>query len=100
MDDMISASFTTRRAAELAVERLVQEHHLDRNAIEVRAEGPDNTAGTRPAGADVESGHPGVQKESDPALHGRIEVRVRCSPDQRGLVEAALREAASRPPGT
>lgn len=100
MPHTIGASFTSRRAAELAVERLVQEHGIDRTAITVRAEGEHNSAGTRPAGADAQSGHPGTPADGTPALAGEIEVRVACGPDQQAPVRAVLREAGARLPGT
>jgi hypothetical protein len=96
MADVISARFATRREAELAVEHLVQDHKLDRNAIAIQAAGPENTAGTRPAGGDVESGQPGVEKHGEPALTGEIEIRVECPQGQRDMVEAVLREAGSK----
>jgi hypothetical protein len=89
MPNRVNASFATRREAELAVEHLVQEHRIDRQAITVRAEGDENTAGTRAAGADVE-------KDADPALAGRIAVSVICSANQRPVIEGALREVGGR----
>ena len=50
----------------------------------------------RPAGADVESGQPTVEKHGEPALGGPIEIRVECPAGQRAMVEAVLREAGSR----
>jgi len=100
MSHTIAASFASRRAAELAVERLVQEHGIDRAAITIRPEGTDNSAGTRPAGADAQSGHPGTPADGTPALAGEIEVRVACTAADQEAVRAALREAGSHPPGT
>jgi hypothetical protein len=93
MAHTITTSFATRREAELAVEHLVQEHRIDRAAITLHAAGPDNTAGDHADGADVESGHPGVEKHGEPALHGRIALRVVCSTSQQPTVEAAIKEA-------
>jgi hypothetical protein len=87
----ITASFATRREAELAVEHLVQEHGVERSAISVRAAGEANTAGTEAAGADVESGHPGVGKEASPPLAGAVEVCVEHE-DGSADVQAVLRE--------
>ncbi len=95
MASTISGRFATRREAELAVEHLVQDHGLDRNSVSVRAEGAQNTAGTEAAGADVQSGHPGVEKHGDPKLAGMIEVRVEGAAD-RALVEKVLREAGGQ----
>jgi hypothetical protein len=97
MPHTVSYSFATRREAELAVEHLVQEHRIDRAAITLAAAGPDNTAGEQAAGADVESGHPGVEKHGTPALHGPIALRVVCSGSQHPTVEAALREVGGQP---
>lgn len=92
MTGTICGRFETRREAELAVEHLVQDHGVERSAITVRAEGAENSAGTEAAGADVESGHPGVEKHGDPKLAGLIEVRVACGAADRGLVALVLRE--------
>ncbi len=86
MEHTIVAHFDTRRDAETAVEHLVQEHGIDRADIFVRAPGNANTAGVRPAGADVESGHPGVPKRGQPELAGPIEVSVDCHGNQETLV--------------
>ena len=90
MDRTIVANFDTRRDAETAVEHLVQEHGIERADIFVRAPGMANTAGIRPAGADVESGHPGVEKHGKPELAGPIEVSVECDARQSTMVRSAL----------
>ena len=92
MSPSVCGRFATRREAELAVEHLVQDHGVDRTAVTVRAAGPENSAGTTPAGADVQSGHPGLGKHGDPKLAGMIEVRVSCGSSTRPKVEAVLRE--------
>ena len=89
----VCGSFATRREAELAVEHLVQDHHLNRKSVTIQPAGAQNTAGKEAAGADVESGHPGLEKHGDPKLGGAIEVRVACSEGERQMVEAVLREA-------
>lgn len=96
MERTIVANFDTRRDAETAVEHLVQEHGIDRADILVSAHGTANTAGTRPAGADVESGHPGVEKDGKPKLSGPIEVTVECGSDRATLVRSALERAGAR----
>ena len=48
----ISALFETRREAELAVEHLVQEQEIDRDAIVIGTEGDENTAGEGIDGSD------------------------------------------------
>lgn len=92
----VTAHFATRREAELAVEHLVQEHHIDRKSITIEAGGEANTAGTRPSGADVQSGHPGLPRHGEPALHGMIEVRVACQPGHAERIEATLKAAGAR----
>ena len=50
----ITATFNTRRQADLAVEHLVQEHGIERTNIFVVAEGPENSAGNSVGGVDAE----------------------------------------------
>ena len=92
----IRANFDTRRDAETAIEHLVQQHGIDRNGISVQPAGQANSAGTRPAGADVESGHPGVEKHGRPKLSGPVEVSVDCPGEKSSAVAVALREAGAR----
>ena len=96
MATSLCGRFATRREAELAVEHLVQDHGVDRNAVTILAAGAENSAGTEAAGADTESGHPGVEKDGDPQLAGMIEVRVDCDAGARGQVEAVLREMGGK----
>jgi hypothetical protein len=91
----IVANFDTRRDAETAVEHLVQEHGIERADIFIRAPGTANTAGTRAAGADVESGHPGVETHGKPELSGPIEVSVECDAGQTKMVRSALEKAGA-----
>ena len=42
------------------------------------------------AGADIGSGHPGVEKHGSPELAGMIEVSVECHDDQSVKVRKAL----------
>jgi hypothetical protein len=95
MERTIVAHFETRRDAELAVEHLVQEHGVERADIFIRARGESNSAGVRPAGADVESGH-GPQKRGTPELGGDIEVSVDCRESKPEVVREALKAAGSR----
>ncbi len=74
MPKTITAAFTTRRDAETAVEHLVQEHGLDRNAVRIVSASDTNTAGTERAGGDVEDGHAKTATEGSPALAGKIQV--------------------------
>ena len=52
----LKGTFATRREAEMAVERLVQEHEIDRKAIQIAPEGAANSAGDETAGSDAEAG--------------------------------------------
>ena len=73
----ISAEFKSRRDAEMAVEHIVQDHGLDRNAVDVGPASHENTAGTEAARADVEDGHLKSGTEGEPALAGKVRVSVR-----------------------
>jgi len=89
----LTATFNTRRQADLALERLVQELGIERADVFLVPEGNENSAGSDPDGADAESGHPGVDPASDPALAGGIVLSVDLSDEANvGDVRAALRE--------
>ncbi len=93
MSQTIIAEFDTRRAAELAVEHLVQEHGLNRADIFVEAAEAENTAGTRRSGSDAESGHPQTPPHGNPALSGRIRVSTDIQDDALSdTVRATLQE--------
>jgi hypothetical protein len=77
----ITATFDTRRDAELAVEHLVQEHDIDRDDIVIGPDGDDNSVGLEPSGSD----EPTIGEESDEddaALNGAITVSVTLSDDK------------------
>ncbi|WP_428671981.1 hypothetical protein [Reyranella sp.] len=95
MESTIVAEFESRRQAELAVERLVQEHRIPRTDVFVRARGEANSSGVKAAGADIESGHPGVEKQARPELAGMIEVSVDCHGEHSGKVRHALQAAGA-----
>ena len=89
----ITATFSTRRQADLAIEQLVQEHGIDRSGIFVTPEGDDNSAGSDEDGADAESGHPDVDPAGDPALAGGLAVSVDLPDDgDVAAVRAVLEE--------
>ena len=93
MGNTIKAAFKTRRDAEMAVERLVQEHGIERTDVFIEAASDQNTAGTKVSGADKESGHPGQPADGAPALHGAIEVSVDVNDETLGrAVKAAFKE--------
>jgi len=68
MSIVLTATFETRREAEMTIERLVQEFDLDRTAISVTTEGDANSAGQKPAGSD--------DANDEPALTGALVVSV------------------------
>lgn len=73
---MLSATFDTRREAEMTVERLVQQFDLDRAAIFVDTAGDENSAGEERAGSDTKAGEPSAEDRSDAPLNGAIVVTV------------------------
>ena len=53
MGTTLNATFETRREAEMTVERLVQEHGLNRADIFIAPAGDENTAGEEQGGSDT-----------------------------------------------
>jgi hypothetical protein len=94
MTNDISATFDTRRAAELAVEHLVQEHGVARSDITVDAEGAANSSGTERSGADA--GPDATASDRRPKLKGAIRVSVRSDEGRRKVIEAVLHEAGGQ----
>lgn len=87
--DGLSAVFGTREQADTAVERLVQEYHVDRAAVFVEPIGEQNSVGIAVSGGDHASGRSGAQDRSDGPLHGVIKVTAPLGQ----LSEAVLRQA-------
>lgn len=93
MPKTLTASFDTRREAEMTIERLVQDHGFDRSDIFVAAEGDENSAGQEIAGSDRESAQPSPETRDDAALEGRIKVSVDFEDgDRADTVRAAFAE--------
>ncbi len=90
MATTLTAKFDTRREAEMTVERLVQEHDLDRAKIAIAAAGDENTAGEDVAGSDNEAGEPSPEQRDDAALNGQVKVSVELADD---ATATAVREA-------
>ncbi|MCU6455538.1 hypothetical protein LPN01_15775 [Sphingomonas sp. A2-49] len=90
MGTTLNATFDTRREAEMTVERLVQEHGIDRADVVVAASGDRNTAGVERAGSDTDAGAPGTDARDDAALQGAVIVTVEI--DDEATV-AKVREA-------
>jgi hypothetical protein len=74
MPHTITGYFDTRRDAEMTVERLVQDHGLDRKRVQAVAEGEENSSGTVVSGADAADAAAGDQP--DGVRRGRIVVRA------------------------
>lgn len=78
----LSATFDTRREAEMTVERLVQQFELDRDAILITTEGDENSAGEEQDGSDTAAGQPSPQGRGDAPLNGAIVVTVEVADDE------------------
>lgn len=76
---IVSGSFATRRDAEMAVERLVQEHGIDRDGIFIASAAAANSAGVRKEGADAACDPLEVPRDSRPALIEDGEVETVCA---------------------
>lgn len=76
MSSEMTATFATRRDAELVVERLVQEYKVDRKAITVGPEGEKNTVGEETSGGDLPAAEPAVEAREDAPVEGRVVVKV------------------------
>ena len=83
MGEKLTAQFETRRDAEMAVERLVQEHEVERGSILISPVGENNSAGEEPGGSDARSGEPSTEARTDPKLEGLIEVSVDLQDDTK-----------------
>ncbi|RZF63049.1 hypothetical protein EWE75_18265 [Sphingomonas populi] len=71
----ITATFDTRREAELAVEHLVQEHEIERGDIVIESASDENSAGNEAGGADLETDFEDGN-EDEAALNGSVKVTV------------------------
>ena len=93
MSSTRTAAFDTRREAEMAVERLVQELGVERTDILVTTEGAENSAGATPSGSDDEAGSPSPQARDDGALSGKVVVSVDVQDDAMAdKIEKAFEE--------
>ncbi|WP_210270050.1 hypothetical protein [Aureimonas mangrovi] len=66
----------------MTVERLVQEHGIERTDIFIAPVSAQNSAGVKSAGADREAGEPSVEGRADTASNGPIEVSVEIADEQ------------------
>jgi hypothetical protein len=92
MATTLTATFDTRREAEMTIERLVQDRGLDRAKILVTAAGDENTAGEDIAGSDEKAAEPSPERRDDAALNGQVRVSVEVADD---AAATAVREAFS-----
>lgn len=90
MGTTLNATFENRRESEMTVERLVQEHGVDRADIFIVAAGDENTAGEEQAGSDTEAGESSPETRDDSPLNGAVTVSVDIE-DQANV--AKVREA-------
>lgn len=97
MAQTLTATFQTRREAELAVEHIVQAHDIDRTQVVIGPEGARNTAGELPSGADRAAAGPSPEPRDDAALNGPIAVSVKVA--DQGQVQA-VRDAFAEAGGT
>jgi hypothetical protein len=73
---MVTGLFETRRAAEIAVERMVQDRGFDRTRIQAFAEGAENSSGTVVSGADADDQRRGEPVEGRRAGAIRVLAQV------------------------
>lgn len=92
MPRTIAAQFATRRDAELAIERLVQELGVPREKVTVGPVSAENSAGTQPSGSDRKAAEPSPEARGDAALAGAIRVAAELDGGDPRAIEAALRE--------
>ena len=86
----INATFETRREAELAVEHLVQDHEIDREAITIGTDGDENSVGETLGGSDAADED---VDDDDAALNGSIAISVSVdSEDEADTVLDVLHE--------
>lgn len=90
MSQVITGFFNTRREAEMTVERLVQDHGLDRNSVQAMAEGEENSSGTVLSGADAADAASGEQPEG--VRRDRIVVRAEVGDELLEVAMASFRE--------
>ncbi|WP_424813455.1 hypothetical protein [Roseococcus sp. YIM B11640] len=96
MPQTLTGRFETRREAELAIERLVQQESLDRQSISVLPVGKDNSAGTQISGSDQPDAHAGSREREDAALRGPVQVSVSFPEGRAEAVRQALQESGAR----
>lgn len=71
MSTSLTAKFDTRREAEMAVERLVQQFEIERTNVFIAAEGDENTVGVEDVGPDTEAGARSPDDRDDAEMAAR-----------------------------
>ena len=92
----LRATMPDRRSVELAIEHMVQDYGVERDAIVIETAGPENTVGEQVAGADAESGYPGLPSDpEDAAVNGAIYVTVEVEDVQVEAAQRAFEDAGA-----
>lgn len=89
----ITGTFETRRQAEMAMERLVQNENMARTAIVMKASGSETNSGAIASGAKVDHGQPTSDENGGPELNGAVALSVSCDPGMLKTVETVLQDA-------
>ena len=93
MGTTLKANFATRREAEMTVERLVQEHKIDRADIVIATAGDENSVGEEQAGSDTADGESKSETRDDAPLNGAVTVSVEIRDQEKvAKVRAAFGE--------
>ena len=93
MESTIIGEFDSRRAAELAVEHVVQECGVSRSDVFIQPAGRANSAGTRAAGADAK-GSP--EPEGRQQLKGALEVSVDFHGDDPNKIAEVMKTTGAK----
>lgn len=88
MNTTIERTFDSRREAELAIERLVQEYGFERTDMFVSSSGDQNSAGDTPSGGDTATHLEPAR--NDAALSEPISVSVDVNDDARAVIVARV----------
>ena len=87
---VLSATFDTRREAELTIERMVQDYGIDRELVTVVAAEDENSAGVAPNGSDLPDARADTDTTDKTKLAGAIKVSVNVQDEE---MVAKVREA-------
>lgn len=93
MNTTIERTFNSRRDAELAIERLVQEYGFERTDVFVSSSGDQNSAGDTPSGGDTAT-HLEPERHDAP-LCEPISVSVDVNDDARAAIVTRVFEEIS-----